>query len=106
MLKPLAIASVLAVLAAPAFAQDQRYPQWMMDEALPVAPDVPVMSPNALPNRPPASRGGIAETNRLQRAPQPRLGAIEPQYSYRHSLRLDRQTPTANRPVTAPPRAR
>ena len=112
MIRTMVLASALALLAAPAFAppalaQDQRYPQWMMDEAVPVGPRVPVTNPDALGTRRPPRANHMANSNQFRRDERPRVGALQPMYSSRNSLQTERYArPSANQPVMAPPRAR
>ncbi len=107
MIRTLALVSVLAVLSAPALAQDQRYPQWMMDEAIPVGPRVPVTNPDALGTRPAPRHNHMANTNQFRQDEKPRVGALQPMYGTRNSLNMERYArPSANQPLRAPPRPR
>lgn len=110
MIRTLALLSALAALSAPvsgASAQDQKVPQWMMDEALPVGPRVPVENPNAVGTRPASRPNHMASTNQFHADTKSKAGALQPMYGARNSLQLERYTrPSANQPVKAPPRAR
>ncbi|PWC42363.1 hypothetical protein [Azospirillum sp. TSO22-1] len=107
MIRTLALLSALAVLSAPALAQDQKVPQWMMDEALPVGPRVPVENPNAVGTRPASRPNHMASSNQFHADTKPKVGTLQPMYGSRNSLQLERYTrPSANQPVKAPPRPR
>lgn len=107
MIRMLAAVSVLTLLSAPALAQDQRYPKWMMDEAMPVEPRVPVTNPNALGTRPAPRASKMSESNQFRRDEKPKLGALTPMYGSRNSLRIEQYArPSPNQPIKAPPRAR
>jgi len=112
MIRTILLASALALLAVPvsaprALAQDQRVPQWMMDEALPVGPRVPVTNPDALGTRAAPRANHMANSNQFRRDEKPKIGALQPMYGTRNSLQVERYArPSPNQPVKAPPRAR
>lgn len=107
MIRTMLLVSALALMAASASAQDQKYPKWMMDQAIPVAPEVPVNNPNALGTRPTPRPNHMASTNQFRADAKPKVGAIAPMYGARNSLHTERYAlPSANQPVKAPPRAR
>ncbi|HYH38875.1 MAG TPA: hypothetical protein VD860_11685 [Azospirillum sp.] len=107
MIRTLALLSALAVLSVPAMAQDQKVPQWMMDEALPVGPRVPVANPNAVGTRPAPRPNHMSSTNQFRQDAKPQIGALPPMYGSRNSLQMERYSrPSANQPVKAPPRPR
>ncbi len=103
MLRIMILASVLAVLAVPALAQEQRYPKWMMDGALPVEPQVPVLAP-AAPAQPHRT---MSSTNQFRPDAKPRIGAQRPMYGAANSLHMERNAPPpANQPIRAPSQPR
>jgi hypothetical protein len=107
MIRTLALLPLLAVLSAPALAQDRKVPQWMMDEALPVGPRVPVENPNAVGTRPAARPNHMASSNQFQADAKPKVGTLQPMYGTRNSLHMEQYArPSPNQPVKAPPRAR
>lgn len=107
MIRTLALVSALTLLSIPALAQEQKYPKWMMDEAMPVGPRTPVTNPDALGNRPATRANKMSESNQFRRDEKPKLGALKPMYGSQHSLHADRYAlPPANQPVKAPPRPR
>lgn len=107
MIRTLAVVFALTLLSAPALAQEQKYPKWMMDEAMPVGPRVPVTNPDALGTRPASRATKMSESNQFRRDEKAKLGALKPMYGSQHSLHADRYAlPSANQPIKAPPRAR
>lgn len=109
MIRMLVVVSALALLSIPALAQEQKYPKWMMDEAMPVEPRTPVTNPDALGTRPATRANKMSESNQFRRDEKPKPGALKPMYGSQHSLHLDqtaRPSPNQPQPVKAPPRAR
>lgn len=107
MIRTTLLVSALALLAVPASAQEQKYPSWMMDQAIPVAPEVPVNNPNALGTRATPRPNHMASTNQFKADAKPKAGTLAPMYGARNSLNMERYAlPSANQPVKAPPRPR
>jgi len=107
MIRTLALASALTVLAVPALAQDQRYSPWTVDGAPLANPGPTGIEPEVRPSPPTPRPNHMANTNQFRRDEKPKIGELRPMYGSANSLHLERYArPPANVPVKAPPRPR